>query len=59
MSYQFDMFNERGASQVGERQTDLEELIEDSKRHTKVLVGCETSVARFIAYLALPTSHLF
>ena len=43
MTYQFDMFNERGASQVGERQTDLEELIEDSKRHTKVLVGCETS----------------
>ena len=43
MTYQFDMFNERGASQCGERQTDLEELIQESKRHTKVLVGCETS----------------
>ena len=52
MTYQFDMFNERNASQVGERQTDLEELIEDSKRHTKVLVGCETSGIVRDAFLA-------
>ena len=43
MTYQFDMFNQGSASQVGERQTTLEEMIEESKRNTKVLVGCETS----------------
>ena len=52
MSYQFDMFDLGSASQCGERQTDLEFLIEESKRHTKVLVGCETSGIVREAFLA-------
>jgi hypothetical protein len=52
MTYQFDMFDLGSASQCGERQTDLEELIEESKRHTKVLIGCETSGIVREAFLA-------
>lgn len=32
MTGQYDMFNQGSASQFGERQTDLEELIEESHR---------------------------
>jgi len=52
MTYQFDMFDLGSASQCGERQTDLEELIDESKRHTKVLIGCETSGIVREAFLA-------
>ena len=40
---QLDMFNNGSASQSGERQTDLEQLILEANAATKVLVGCETS----------------
>lgn len=43
MIHSLDLFDQGGASQCGARQTDLEELIYESKRNTKVLVGCETS----------------
>ena len=32
MTYQFDMFDQGSASQVGERQIDLEDLIEEKKQ---------------------------
>ena len=40
---QFDLFNNGGASQFGERQSDLEQLIQEANSETRVLVGCETS----------------